>query len=284
MNKTKQNLLIESVLSMRLLTFFLILHFCFQYHLSGISKPSFHPFSLLYNSRWDTSARLKVGQLPVAMNRDINAMWQSQEQPLRQGVSIQLTWTQRGHVNKSLRYITGLFLLQASSLVSHTHSSPWLLLARRLKQRTCTVDLTRSNVRLPVALTTRSCLVSSSWSPEDASHWLWCCPDFPRAPLLGGQLKWEYFPPLRLQIVWETEHREEKKRKVRPQPQEGRAQERKHSALVEITSCSANNNKNAGRADRPEPLKHNEIKAHTRNNRTYSKTFLFIHRWVQEHW
>ncbi len=37
----------------------------------------FDSVSLLYNSILETKAHLKVGQLPVTMNKDINAMWQS---------------------------------------------------------------------------------------------------------------------------------------------------------------------------------------------------------------
>lgn len=37
----------------------------------------FHPLPLLYISICEMGARLKVGQLPVTMNKDINAMWQS---------------------------------------------------------------------------------------------------------------------------------------------------------------------------------------------------------------
>lgn len=40
----------------------------------------------------------------------------AQEEPQRQGVFLQLTWTQREHVNKSFHYIISPFFLEGSSL------------------------------------------------------------------------------------------------------------------------------------------------------------------------
>lgn len=40
----------------------------------------------------------------------------AQEEPQRQGVFLQLTWTQREHVNKPSRYIISPFFLEGSSL------------------------------------------------------------------------------------------------------------------------------------------------------------------------
>lgn len=63
------------------------------------------------------------------MNVDINAVWQSPRGAAKAGCLLQLTWTQREHVNKSLHYIISpLFPWSIFSL--HTESSSSLPSAR----------------------------------------------------------------------------------------------------------------------------------------------------------